>query len=342
MSKFNMLRMGQTFAIALIVVLGISGLFLATGQQTSENNTDEDTAAAGSQSKAAEGIGRVFNVEGLTLSEDKIRSGGPPKDGIPSLTDPKTTAVKDAKYADDDRMVVVTIDETTRAYPIKVLNWHEAINDKLDKVPFAVIYCPLCDSVSVVDRRMGNDTLEFGISGLLYNSNVLLYDRKHNALWSQVGLEAVSGPHAGESLKHLPWAITTFGQLKKTHPKASIVTTETGHRRNYTRNPYASYFRVDELMFPVENKDNRLKNKEPVVGMQVGDQTKAYPVAQIVKAGGEVTDRIGDHKITLKADDSGNVSVVESPAEARTIHTFWFAWVAFHPKTEFYTSPADE
>lgn len=283
-----------------------------------------------------------FDTKGLTIPRDQIRAGGPPKDGIPSLTNPKTAGLEDAKYADGDRMVVVTVDDATRAYPIKVLNWHEAINDKLGGVPLAVIYCPLCDSASVVDRRMGDDTLEFGISGLLYNSNVLLYDRKHNALWSQVGLEAVSGPHAGESLKHLPWSITTFGQLKKTHPKASVVTTETGHRRNYARNPYARYFANDRLMFPVAHDDDRLRNKEPVVGVQVGNQTKAYAITQIVKGGGEVTDRLGDHRITLKADDAGNVSVVEAPAEARTVHTFWFAWVAFHPKTELYASPADE
>ena len=288
-----------------------------------------------------------FDTKGLTIPRDQIRSGGPPKDGIPSLTDPKTVAVADAKYADGDRMVVVSVGDATRAYPIKVLNWHEAINDKLaapgtQATPIAVIYCPLCDSASVVDRRMGDATLEFGISGLLYNSNVLLYDRKHNALWSQVGLEAVSGPHAGQSLKHLPWSITTFEQLKKTHPKASVVTTQTGHRRDYARNPYARYFANDRLMFPVAHHDHRLKNKEPVVGVQVGDHIKAYPIARIVKAGGAVADRLGDHKITLKADDAGNVAVVEAPAEARTIHTFWFAWVAFHPKTDLYASPADE
>ncbi len=281
-----------------------------------------------------------FNTRGLTIPRDQIRAGGPPKDGIPSLTDPKTAAASDTKFADGDRMVVVTLGDATGAYPIKVLNWHEAINDKLGDVPIAVIYCPLCDSVSVVDRRMGDATLEFGISGLLHNSNVLLYDRKHNALWSQVGLQAVSGPHAGEALKHLPWSITTFGKLKKNHPKASVVTTQTGHRRDYTRNPYARYFSNDRLMFPVAHHDHRMKHKEPVVGVRIGDESRAYPVAQIVKAGGEVTDRFGDQTITLEADDAGNVAVIEAPAEARTVHTFWFAWVAFHPKTDVYEAKA--
>ncbi len=299
--------------------------------------------SGGKQSRQGDALAQ-FNTTDLTIPPDQIRSGGPPKDGIPSLTDPKTAAVADAKFTNGDRMVVVNIEDTTRVYPIKVLNWHEAINDKLGDVPIAVIYCPLCDSVSVVDRRMGGHTHEFGISGLLYNSNVLLYDRKHNALWSQVGLEAVSGPHAGESLKHLPWRITTFGELKQTHPGAGVVTTETGYRRDYTRNPYARYFANDRLMFPVAHHDHRMKHKEPVIGVQIGDQARAYPVARIVEAGGKVTDRLGDQQITLKADDAGNVAVVEAPDEARTVHTFWFTWVAFHPGTEVYEAghPGDD
>lgn len=282
-----------------------------------------------------------FNTTDLTIPRDQILSGGPPKDGIPSLTDPKLVPVAEAKFADDDRMAVVTVGETTRAYPIKILTWHEAINDKLGDVPIALIYCPLCDSVSVVDRRMGDQVLEFGISGLLHNSNVLLYDRKHDALWSQVSLTAISGPYAGKSLKHLPWQITTFDALKKKHPKAAVVSTDTGHRRDYARNPYAQYFANDRLLFPVAHHDHRLKHKEPVIGIQIGDHTKAYPVAQIAKAGGEVTDRLGDHEITLKADDVGNVAVVNAPADAHTVHTFWFAWVAFHPKTAVYKAGED-
>jgi len=303
------------------------------------------TALAQSGTKPTRGDALApFNTKDLTIPRDQILSGGPPKDGIPALTDPKTAPVAEATYAAGDRMVVVSVGKTTRAYPIKVLNWHEAINDQLGDVPVAVIYCPLCDSVSVVDRRMGDKTLEFGISGLLYNSNVLLYDRTHDALWSQVALTAVSGPHAGEALKHLPWAITTFDELKEDHPRATVVTTKTGHRRDYTRNPYARYFDTDRLMFPVAHHDHRLKHKQAVVGVQLGEHVKAYPVDQIVQAGGEVTDRLGDQKITLRADGGENVAVVDAPAEARMVHTFWFAWVAFHPKTELYQAgePTDD
>lgn len=283
-----------------------------------------------------------FNTDGLSVPHEQILAGGPLKDGIPSLTNPKTGSIAETYYADDSRMVVVTVGESTRAYPINILNWHEAINDKLEDIPLAVIYCPLCDSVSVVDRRIGSDTLEFGISGLLYNSNVLLYDRKNNALWSQVGLRAMSGPDVGKSLKHLPWEITSYGQVRKRYPNASVVSTDNGYHRDYSRNPYARYFTTDQLMFPVFHEDSRLGLMTAVVGVEVGNQTRAYPVATIAAAGRAVSDRLGDHEITLKADEAGGVTVVEAPTDARIVHTFWFAWAAFHPDTSVFGGQASD
>lgn len=150
-----------TAAMVWAVTLTVSATVVA---QSDSNQTRRAVALA------------QFNTYDLTIPREQILSGGPPKDGIPSLTDPKAGVVEDSQYADGDRMVVVTVGDMTRAYPIRILNWHEAINDELGGVPIAVIYCPLCDSVSVVDRRLSDDTLEFGISGLLHNSNVLLYE----------------------------------------------------------------------------------------------------------------------------------------------------------------------
>lgn len=297
-------------------------------------------AQSGSRQPAGSDPLAHFNTSGLTLPRNQIRSGGPAKDGIPSLSSPKTTTLAQANFAPDDRMIVVTIDNNSRAYPINVLNWHEAINDTLANLPIAVIYCPLCDSVSVVERRIGDKTFTFGISGLLHNSNVLLYDRTDNALWSQVGLQAVSGPHAGKSLKHLPWKITSFKQLKTSDPNATVVSTQTGHQRDYAQNPYTRYFTNDRLMFPLSRKDDRLKPKQPVIGVQVGDLTRAYPIETIVKAGGNITDTLGDQTIRLQADDKGTVTILQAPIQAKAIHTFWFAWAAFHPRTDLYTAPA--
>ncbi len=210
-----------------------------------------------------------FNTENLQINWRDVRAGGPPKDGIPALTLPAFVPVQATGYfREDDRVVVVDIEGDVRGYPFSILNWHEAVNDVVGGVPLAVIYCPLCDSVSVVDRRIQGDTLEFGISGLLYESNVLLYDRTHNALWSQVGLEAVSGPYAGQSLKHQPWSIMRFDTFRQQHPDAEVLSMDTGHQRNYAHNPYQRYFESGRLMFPVSKRDRRLPDKEPVIGIR--------------------------------------------------------------------------
>jgi len=279
-----------------------------------------------------------FNTKNLQVAEDQLMSGGPPKDGIPSLTDPRMVPVSDAGYLDaDDRIVTVEVDGDVGAYPLSILNFHECVNDTLGGKPIAVIYCPLCDSVSVVDRRLGGKTLEFGISGLLMNSNVVFYDRTDNALWSQVGLTALSGPHAGESLTHLDgWAMTTVGEWRQAHPEGQIVSKNTGHSRNYARNPYGSYFNSPELMFPVSREDDRLATKARVLGIKLGSVARAYPLDHVRQAqGSSITDTIEGKTIQVKAAGDG-LRVVQAPEAAQVVHTFWFAWAAFHPDTTIY------
>jgi len=285
-----------------------------------------------------------FDLSDLRIPEERILHGGPPKDGIPALMDPKTEPVTQADFMmPDDRVVGMTINGQSRAYPIKVLNYHECYNDVLGGVPIAVIFCPLCDSVSVVDRRLGGKTYEFGISGMLYNSNVLLYDRTDDALWSQVGFMAVSGPNAGKSLKHLGgWEITTFANWSAERPGSTVATLDTGYYSpaRYNSVAYASYFQTDRLMFPVEPTDARFANKYPVVGVIVGKTAKAYPVDRIVGSpGGRIEDTIeGQHVVLESAGGTGTVRIAEVPDGAKALHTFWFAWYAFHPDTQVYQS----
>ncbi len=264
------------------------------------------------------------------------------KDGIPSLTDPPTVSVKQADFMDGgDRVVGVRIGEAARAYPVKILNYHEIINDTLAGKPIAVVYCPLCDSASVVDRTIGGETLSFGVSGLLYNSNVVMYDRTHEALWSQVGLKALSGPYAGKSLDHRRFVVTTYRQWNRSHPDGSVVSTGTGRRNSYERDPYGDYEESDRLMFGVEHDDERLPKKERVVGVRLGSTTRAYPIAALKKAPkGRVVDSVDGERVVLEAREEG-AKVVEAPSDAEVVHTFWFAWAAFHPDTELYT-PSDE
>lgn len=281
-----------------------------------------------------------FDTSNLQLAADQILAGGPAKDGIPSLTNPETVPLDEADFLrPDDRMAVITVEDQARGYPMRLLNWHEAINDSIAGTDFALVYCPLCDSVSVVNRQIRDDkVLEFGISGLLHNSNVLLYDRTDQALWSQVGLSAISGPHAGESLDHLPWQITTFEQYRRRHPSGTVASFETGYDRDYGRNPYGQYFETEQLMFPVVKDDDRLPAKAGVVGVKLGDTVRAYPVERVAAApDGRVQEPLGDGHIILQADaETGGVEVAQVPPDAQVIHTFWFTWAAFHPETTIF------
>lgn len=284
-----------------------------------------------------------FNLTQLSVERSELRSGGPGKDGIPALTDPKVTPLTDASFlSPQDRLIAVTLDGTTRLYPIRILTWHEVINDTLAAHPIAVIYCPLCDSVSVIKRQIHDETLEFGVSGLLYNSNVLLHDRTHHALWSQIKMEAISGPYVGYQLEHLPFDLLTLEKAQTRYPQSTILTLETGHARNYAENPYRDYFQHDRTMFPVtipERLENQMNAKTRIIGISGPDMSLAVPVRSIVLADGrlELTTPTRQ-RITLKADDVNNAEVTDLPAGYQAMHTFWFAWAATHPNTKIWSA----
>lgn len=292
------------------------------------------------EARSGGGFMSQFDFSNLTVPQEQLLRGGPPKDGIPALTSPKTVRASRANFLQPhDRIVAVTMNDESRAYPIRMLNWHEIVNDELGGVPIAVVYCPLCDSVTVVDRRMDEEILEFGVSGMLYQSNVLMYDRQHDALWSQIMLEAISGPYAGQSLTHYPgWAITTFEQWKREHPNGTVVTFDTGHRRDYDQSPYDDYMTSDALYFPVKRHDDRLGRKDRVIGLRYGDLVRAYPIRTVHQAPGHrLIDMIDGSKLIIESDPtSGHTAIVQSPEGAQTIHTFWFSWAATHPETEIY------
>lgn len=280
-----------------------------------------------------------FNFDNLLISRADILHGGPPKDGISALSNPATVSVAHTDFLEpDDRVIGVIINDQSRAYPIAILIQHEAVNDVLGETPILVVYCPLCDSVSVLERRLDGETHEFGVSGLIYNSNVLLYDRDDDSLWSQLGFSAISGPNAGRSLPHLGWELTTFADWSNRHPESTVLSVDTGHQRNYRSNPYGDYFETDRLMFPVANSDTRLNDKDQIIAVKLGEVAKAYPISEIQRApNGVVRDTIDGQTIVLESNaQTDSARVVQMPANAFVAHTFWFAWVAFEPDTEVY------
>ncbi len=278
----------------------------------------------------------AFDLSRHTVAPSEIIRGGPKKDGIPAIDAPKFVPAGQAAFLTaDSRVIGVARGGRAKAYPIRILNWHEVVNDEIGGLPIAVTYCPLTASAVVFDRRIGGRVTTFGVSGLLYQSNVLMYDRATESLWSQLAQQAVAGPLAGTRLRALPSSLTTWKQWRSRHPHTLVLSTDTGFARDYFRNPYASYEAWGETMFPVSRTDARLEAKALVLGVRAGGHERAYPLEDVRLAGGAVTDSLGGIRLRITAGRR----TAEVTGEGKTLLAtlaYWFAWAAFHPDTELW------
>ena len=280
---------------------------------------------------------RGFDLSATSVDVRQIRSGGPPKDGIPALSRPAFLTVENAEYlTDKDRVIGVAVGDDARAYPLAILNYHEIVNDVLGGTPIAATYCPLCDSAAVFDRRTPLGVREFGVSGMLFNSNVLMYDRggKPESLWSQVRISGVSGPGADRRLAALPCELTTWKSWRMRHPNTKVLSNMTGHRRNYSRNPYAAYFGNQELMFPVSPTSTQFSDKERVLGVWVGKEFRAYAESAFPRDSSRVTEKVAGKSLTVEFDRaSKTIRVIHAEDGVSWLYSFWFAWYSQHPDT---------
>ncbi|WP_373495056.1 DUF3179 domain-containing protein [Aquiflexum sp.] len=214
------------------------------------------------------------------IPRDQVFDGGPGKDGIPALTNPELIQAPAATYLNDNDLILGFVNGgDARAYPHKILDWHEIINDDLGNVSVSVIYCPLTGTGIGWDRNLSAGKTTFGVSGLLYNTNVIPYDRKTDTNWSQLALLAVNGQLVGESPTVINLVETTWKTWKEMYPQTRVVSTNTGHNRNYQQFPYGDYkTNNNAIFFPVSRSDNRLPAKERVLAVIADNKTKAYSI----------------------------------------------------------------
>ena len=282
-----------------------------------------------------------FDLSNSLIEQDQILAGGPPRDGIPAINEPKFLPADKAVYLrDTDRILGIEIKGVSKAYPISILNWHEIVNDEIEETHFAITYCPLCGTGVAFSSEVDGKRLEFGVSGLLYNSDVLLYDRQSESLWSQIKSQAISGQFRGHRLTRLPITHTNWGDWKQSRPDTLVLSTQTGYSRDYTRNPYQGYEKSRALYFQVSNQaPDTYQPKERVLGLEIDNQFKAYPFSEIDKAGKQqINDRFAGEDITIHWDRE-NQSAYLSDANGQqlaAIEGFWFAWFAFHPQTDVF------
>ena len=281
-----------------------------------------------------------FDLDDPLVAEDQIQRGGPPRDGIPSIDEPKFIAAADADFLKgDDRVLGLVINNEARAYPLAILNWHEIVNDSFTGLAVMVSFCPLCGTGMAFEPEP--PVREFGVSGLLYNSDVLLYDRETGSLWSQIMAKAINGPLKGKRLKQLPLSHTSWQDWKTKHPDSRVLSTNTGYKRDYSKSPYEGYEKSDQIFFPVASSDQRFHNKEWVLGVKIDGIYKAYPFSELEKADRPVKDTISGQRIEVIFDRENNTASArdEQGMDINMVMAYWFAWVAFHPDTEVFHAP---
>ena len=281
-----------------------------------------------------------FKLKKLQIPADEIKKGGPPRDGIPSIDQPQFISVDEVDFIGDDELVLgININGTQRAYPIRILNFHEIVNDQIGEQAIAITYCPLCGSGIAFDARVDDKILNFGVSGLLYNSDVLLYDRQSESLWSQISSRAVSGHYSGTPLQTIPLIQTTWADWKQQHPNTLILSKQTGFSIDYNRRIYENYEQSEDLMFPVNLKSDLLPNKEKVIGIEIDGKFKAYPFSELEKSKGTITDYFMGKELKVVYDSkSGSARISDKEGNLMNATTlYWFAWYAFHPETYLYS-----
>ncbi len=213
----------------------------------------------------------------------EIRSGGPPPDGIPSIDDPKFLDPAEVDFLEETEPVLaVDIDGDVRVYPVQILMWHEIVNDTVGGIPVAVTYCPLCNSAVAYDRRVDGRVLEFGTSGLLWNSALVMYDRQTETLWSHFTGEGIVGELTGTEIDTFPVATVPWGVWRDANPDGLVLSRDTGFDRAYGRNPYPGYDDVTSEPFLFEGEvDGRYTAMTRIVGVEIGDDALGVPLVTL-------------------------------------------------------------
>jgi hypothetical protein len=283
----------------------------------------------------------------VPLSE--FQSGGPGKDGIPAIDEPRFLPADEVDFLQPNEPVIeVELNGETRAYPIQILVWHEIVNDSLGGVPIAVTFCPLCNTAIAFDRRVDGRTLDFGTTGNLRNADLVMYDRQTESWWQQFGGRALVGELTGKKLEQVAARIVAWREFEREHPGAEVLSTETGHDRPYGENPYLGYDDVESPPFvrTSNSGDDRLPPKERVVFIERDDAAAAVPFS-VLRQRRVVRVELAGHRLVVRwragvaspldaedvpeGRDVGAAEVREGGRLVPFDEPFWFAVAAFRP-----------
>jgi hypothetical protein len=291
---------GRSNGMSRRAALGTLGLTVALG-----------VSCGGGDTGVSDFVGSS-NGSACLVPESELVSGGPGRDGIPALTNPVVVSASDgdAFLAPSALVLGVVENGETRAYPHNVLWWHEIVNDELGGIPITVSYCPLTGSGMVYEPRIGGQTLNFGVSGLLFDNNLVLFDRATDSLWSQMRVQSVCGSFSGTVPALKPVVQSRWSAWKAMYPETTVLSFSTGFSRNYDQYPYGAYDQVgnDSLLFPQSNVDRRRAIKELVLGIVEGSAVKAYPYGELGRRSA-FNDVVGGRPIVVVYDAEAEMAL---------------------------------
>jgi hypothetical protein len=318
----------KTILIAILLALLFTYVVMA---QSRYHNTDilNDTFAYNQHSKASVDI-------------TDLLQGCRARDCIPAINQPIFASAKEfdaQQYLGDNELVMlVDYNKIQKAYPLKIMQGHEVVNDKFNGKALVVSYCPLCASAVAFIPQVNGDMVEFGVSGLLHNSDLVMYDRKTYSLWGQITARAIMGPQTGHQLKRVYVAQISWAQAKANFPQLHVLLPPLGSRQNYQRDFYQGYFSHDNTMFPVSLKDARLLQKSKVHGFIIDEQPIAVEAKYLTQQNALLLN-VNGHQLNIVQKSDGTVSVKDSKTNQSYVPTlvFWFAWYNFHPTTQLFS-----
>ena len=220
------------------------------------------------------------------VDTDLIVPGGPPPDGIPPIDEPKFLSPAEVQLVAQEPVISVELGGQSKAYPVRILMWHEIVNDRIGGEPVTVTYCPLCNTGVAFRRPMiDGELLDFGTSGRLFRSNLVMYDRQTGTYWSQATLEAIVGPLVGRRLEFIPAQIVSWGDWRAAHPGGRVLSQDTGFDRAYGQNPYHGYDspRNDDPFLFSGDPDPRLPATEHLLGVDASGRQVAFPYTGLAR-----------------------------------------------------------
>ncbi|MBL4659094.1 MAG: DUF3179 domain-containing protein [Alcanivoracaceae bacterium] len=308
----------------VISLLIISSLSMA--QENKPENTPENKPRSNI-------LKDFFHITDDSQSDYPIKDilqGCPRVDCIPSIDNPEFMPATEVDFLKDhDLIIAITIDKQTRVYPTTTLQQHEIVNDQIGDIPFAVTYCPLCGTGDIFSRKVKGEVVEFGVSGVLHGSDLVMYDRKNNNLWQQLTGKSFAGPDRGYQLETLPLVMTDWKTWLDKHPDSMVLS----NSKDKINDHYEKYRNSDKIMYGGVT-DPRLNPKRVIYGVTIDDQAIALDF-EMIKSKNEQILKAADTELLIQYKQDGTVIVMNDATKKvyPTRRAYWFAWYTFNPNT---------